>query len=200
MHSQLKLSDIMTRLTMRYSFILLAAIGLVFTVPAMAQNNGDTQTIAVMDMQALLQNSTAADSIQSQLNAKRDEFQQTIQAEEAELQSAEEELSRQQSVLSEEEFAKKRQEFQRQVAEFQRTVQQRRQQLDQAYANALTKLRNDILELTADVSEEDGIDIVLSRQQVVIADKDIDITDMVMTRLNETVTEIDVTIPKPDNG
>lgn len=190
----------MTRLTMRYSFILLAAIGLVFTVPAMAQNNGDTQTIAVMDMQALLQNSTAADSIQSQLNAKRDEFQQTIQAEEAELQSAEEELSRQQSVLSEEEFAKKRQEFQRQVAEFQRTVQQRRQQLDQAYANALTKLRNDILELTADVSEEDGIDIVLSRQQVVIADKDIDITDMVMTRLNETVTEIDVTIPKPDNG
>ena len=179
--------------------LVLAAIILITPAISVAQDNGDAQKIAVMDMQALLQNSTAADSIQSQLNAKRDEFQKTIQAQESELQSAEEELSRQQSVLSEDEFAKKRQEFQKQVAEFQRNVQQRRQQLDQGYANALTELRNEILELTADLSETDGIDIVLSRQQVVIADKDIDITSTVMSRLNESLIKIDVTIPTGGN-
>lgn len=192
------------RLPMLFALVL---TGIVFVTPATsmaqdnaAQDNADTQKLAVMDMQALLQNSTAAESIQSQLNAKREEFQNTIQAQETELQSAEEELSRQQSVLSEEEFAKKRQDFQRQVAEFQRNIQQRRQQLDQGYANALTTLRNEILELTADLSEEDGIDIVLSRQQVVIADKDIDITNMVMSRLNESLTSVDVTIPTPAQG
>ena len=58
--------------------------------------------------------------------------------------------------------------------------------------NALAQLRKHIINVAAEVSNEEGYQMVLTRDSVVIVEKEIDITDTVLTRLNANVSNISI--------
>lgn len=152
--------------------------------------------IAVVDMQQILQESAAAKDIQRQLDAQRDTYQGEISAQEEKLRAAEQELARQRSILSQEAFLQRRREFEQQVAEVQRNVQARKRLLDQAFADSMKQVRDNLLQIVADVAAENGATLVLAKQQVVIVEKSLDMTEAVMKRLNEKLPNVAVSIPK----
>src|SRR5687768_12752572 len=73
-------------------------------------------TIAIVDMQVILQQSEAAKSIQKQLESQRKSFQAEISKQEDELRNAEQELRRQRSGASQQQFDQQRQQFEQRVA------------------------------------------------------------------------------------
>ena len=152
--------------------------------------------VAVVDVQLILQESAASKSIQKQLEAQRETYQNEISKQEDRLRSVEQELNRQRTVLSADDFGQKRREFEQQVADVQRTVQARKRVLDQAFNESMTKVRDAVLQIVTEVAGEQKATLVLAKQQVVLAEKSLDLTSAVLDRLNKKMPSVPVTVPK----
>jgi outer membrane protein len=155
--------------------------------------------IVVVDLQEIQREAAAYKSIQRQLDAQREVYQKEIAGQEEKLRAAEQELSRQQSILSPEAFAQKRREFESQVAEVQRTVHDWRRALEQAHDEAVRKVQAAMLNIVAAVATEKDASIVLAKQQTILVAKSLEITQVVMDRLNAELPSMDVSIPNAAN-
>ena len=152
--------------------------------------------VAVVDVQFILQEAAASKSIQKQLEAQRETYQSEISKQEDRLRAAEQEMNRQRSIVSPDEFAQQRREFEQQVADVQRTVQARKRVLDQAFNESMTKVRDAVLQTVTEVAGEQKATLVLAKQQVVLAEKSLDLTSAVLDRVNKKLPSVPVTVPK----
>ncbi len=152
--------------------------------------------VAVVDVQFILQEAAASKNIQKQLEAQRETYQNEISKQEDRLRAVEQELNRQRSVLSPDDFGQKRREFEQQVADVQRTVQARKRVLDQAFNESMTKVRDTVLQIVTEVAGEQKATLVLAKQQVVLAEKSLDLTSAVLERVNRKLPTVPVTVPK----
>ena len=64
--------------------------------------------------------------------------------------------------------------------------------MDKAIGSALNQLRDNIVEIVGDMATDNGYDLVISRGEVIVVAKTIDITADVMARLNKQVKSISV--------
>ena len=64
--------------------------------------------------------------------------------------------------------------------------------LDTAIGDALNKLRDEIVEIVGDMATKNKYDLVISRADVVIVAKHIDITAEVMGKLNKELSSVKV--------
>ncbi len=156
------------------------------------QAQAQSLKIAVVDVEKILSASSAGKSIQSQLKIKRESFQKEFSAREDNLMISQKALIEQKSDLSAEEFTSKRKSFEQQLLETRNLFQKRRKSLDKGLGNALAQLRKHIINVAAEVSNEEKYQMVLTRDSVVIVEKEIDITDTVLTRLNAKVSNISI--------
>ena len=152
--------------------------------------------VAVVDVQFILQEAAASKSIQKQLEAQRETYQSEISKQEDRLRAAEQEMNRQRSIVSPDEFAQQRREFEQQVADVQRTVQARKRVLDQAFNESMAKVRDTVLQIVTEVAGEQKATLVLAKQQVVLAEKSLDLTSAVLERVNKKLPSVPVTVPK----
>jgi Skp family chaperone for outer membrane proteins len=152
--------------------------------------------VAVVDVQFILQEAAASKSIQKQLEAQRETYQNEISKQEDRLRAVEQELNHQRAELSPDDFGQKRREFEQQVVEVQRTVQARKRVLDQAFNESMTKVRDAVLQTVTEVAGEQKATLVLAKQQVVLAEKSLDLTTAVLERVNKKLPSVPVTVPK----
>jgi len=141
--------------------------------------------IAVVNFQLIQKNSTAMVDIQSQIEQRRQLYQDEITLQEKDIRADEQELVRQRSVLSADAFALKRREFEAKVAQVQRVVQDRKRELDQAFEFGTNQVQLMINDIISELSKEKNFNIVLSRQQIVYTDSALNISDDVILILNE---------------
>lgn len=181
----------MSILTMPRMLMVVAGILLAVAVPAAAQQI-PAATVAVVDFQRILRESTAAVSIRAQIEKQRAAYQQKITAQEQDLRQANEELSRQRTILSAEAFAQKRTDFDARVSDVQRQVQARKRQLEEASALGLKEVEKALAVIIADLAKTRGFNMVLARRQIMFADRALNISDEVLTRLNERLPNVKV--------
>lgn len=174
---------------MRYVIALLGVLAVLGLSGATSSARADNN-IAVVDIDKLLNESKAGQSISTQVQDKQAAFQKEFSAKEKELLEAQKTLVEQRQSLSAEDFAKKRKEFEEKLLETRKLFQKRRTDLDRALSEALLSLRKSVIEVTAAVAEKNDYDIVLTRDSVVIAEKALDITDVVLSDLNAKVDNI----------
>jgi Skp family chaperone for outer membrane proteins len=149
-------------------------------------------TAAVIDYQRVMSEAQAARSIRNQVEARHLAYQEQIAAEEQRLLEEDGELARQRSILSPEAFAERRKAFEAEVARVQRFVQERRQQLDDVSAMALSEVREAVIRVVGDLADERGFNLVLPSAGVLLFSPQLDITDDVLARLDETLPEVRV--------
>ena len=147
-------------------------------------------SIAVVDVQALMTESEAAKNVQKQIETQREQFLSELSKLEQDLRKSEKDLADQQSTLPKEDFAKKKQEFETKFLEARRLAQKRKKALDDASTKAMGKLREEILKIVGVIAEQKGYSLVLSRQNVVIGDKSMDISEEAMKELNKAISKI----------
>jgi Skp family chaperone for outer membrane proteins len=163
-----------------FGLFILSATG------AAAQN----AKFAVLDVEKVLNDSLAGKSIQAQLSARREAFQKEFSSREDNLVSAERSLIEKKSEMSADNFATKRKEFETQLLETRNLFQKRRNSLDKGLTSALADLRKNVIEVAAKVADEGGYEVVLTRNSVVIVQKEMDITEAVLARLNSKIQSI----------
>ncbi len=148
--------------------------------------------IVVVDFQAVVRRSAAAQQIQTQIDEFRTAYQNEFGAIEEDLREAETALTAERGAVPEEQFLERRRDFERRVTEAQREAQLRRAALDQALDRAMDSVRGTLLEVIAEIAQEREIAIVLSKQQVILADRALDLTDECLARLNAALPHAEV--------
>jgi len=153
-----------------------------------------TPKIAIVDVEKLSSQSLAGQSIQKQLKERRTAFQKEFSAREDNLMNSEKLLIEDKNNLSAEEFSNRRKNFETQLLETRNLFQKRRNALDKGVGEALAKLRHTIVEVTAQIAEQENYNMVLTRESVVIVETEMDVTEKVMSVMNSRLPSIALTI------
>lgn len=148
--------------------------------------------IAVVDVQQLMGASKAAESIQSQGKDLRSNYQDKIKKIENDLKETEKKLVELSKGDSKDDFEKQKKKFQEKLIDGQKEVVELNKKLDKALGDALNKLRDEIVEIVGDMATDNKYDLVISRADVVIVSKRMDITADVMKKLNSKLSSVKV--------
>lgn len=160
--------------------------------------------VGTIDISSVLRASEATEKVRVLLDGKREEFQREFSFKETQLLSREKDLQSKRQVMSDNAYRDEVQKFQDEVAEIQRQIQFRRQSLDNAFQQAQDKIRELTLTIVTEVANERRLDMVLTKDNVLVFRNMLDITKIVLERLNERTKnarlELDDVAPKSDGG
>ena len=175
----------MTFRNVRNTFSMAIVFLALFTAPAMAQVN-----IAVVDVDAILAESKAAQSIKKQVNDKRNGFLANVKKEEDKLRTEQKEIEAKRAEMSKEELLKKAQDFEKRRLEARNSIQKKKTDLDKSYSEAMNTLTKVIFEVCQDIADERKIDLIITRQNIIVGSKSLDITAEVMQRMNKKLPNL----------
>jgi Skp family chaperone for outer membrane proteins len=184
----------------KYALHVIAAIAAVFAfaaTPAFAATAADaaadgTLRFGIVDLDKLISESVAGKAINKALNDKYKTFEAEIAKEEKSLITERDKIKQETSKLSKEEFETKVNAFEKKYADAQKMVQQRRQTFDAGANSGTKKLREEALKITAEIAAERKLDIVLSDNSVILAERAFDITEEALERLNKKVKSVSI--------
>ena len=154
--------------------------------------------IALVDLDGVLRNADANNRIRELLDGQRAKFQEEFRAVEVDLQQSERDLLSRRDLMAKAEYDKLVTAFQARVAELQKDIQYKRQSIDTAYQKALSGIRTLAIEEVTKIASEKKIDLILKRDSSVIFLPHLNISDEVLSRLNERTKDarIEVEINK----
>lgn len=175
------------RFNFKFFAMLFAVCMFAFSQAPQAQQS---MNIAVVDVEMVLNESKAGKSIQKQLTDRREAFQKEFTEKEDKLVKSEKELIEEKKNVSPEEFETKRREFEKQLQETRNLFQKRRSSLDKGLGSALAELRQNIVQVTAEVADKNQFQVVLTRDSVVIVQKEMNITAQVLESLDKKIQTI----------
>lgn len=162
---------------------------------AQAQDSFPNSAIGIIDMQRILRESSAAQGVDKDRQSYLESYNKETAAEEQALRDKQRELAlgpNQQPTPEDEQRAR---DFRQQVSAFERRVAERRRNLERALSQALAQVQQTITVVADEVAAERGINLVLYRSQVPLFDPRMEMTQDVLTRLNERLPS--VTFPDP---
>ena len=197
----------------KYGFPLFAALAgyFVWAVPAvLAQTATETtpsshsmevQRIGLADLNGILRAANANVKVRELLDAQRQKFQDAFSLVEAELQQTERDLMSKRELLSTEEYDKQIKAFQARVTQLQQDIQRKRQSIDNAYQKAQSDIRAEALSIITEIARDMNLDLVLNRDASLIFLPHLNISDEVLTRLDERTknARIEIQVQEPQS-
>ena len=181
---------------------LFAILAIFFTTNASAQQNATSLAdkvrrtdILVLNLEEIRRLSTAVNGIREQISSFRNAFQSDIEKEEKALRVANQELAKKRTILSLEAFAKERRQFEQRVLAVQKLVQKRKRQLDKSRVRAMRAVEKHMNGIVSDIATKRQALLVLRRTDTVLVARDLDITAVVLKRLNKELVKVSVEKP-----
>jgi outer membrane protein len=147
---------------------------------------------AVVDIESILEHSTAIAHIKKSINIISDNIQEELSTKESELKVTESELIHKRGVLSEEEFNSMVVAFNKKVSDTQQEMQYKKSALEQAHSTALAEVYKNTTIIIGKISKKYGFNIVLPSTQVLFVENDLNITLDVISSLNERLKTVEV--------
>lgn len=151
---------------------------------------GELQRIMIVDSQRILREAEAVKHLQADIEAERDAFRDELREHEAELRDDDAALIRERPDLTNEEYLQRRRELEQRFAGYQSQISQRREALEGRFSRSMRTIENRLLEIVGRLAEERGIDLVLPKSAVLLADPRYEATEEVMKRLNRTLPRV----------
>ena len=169
--------------------------------PAPISQTMEVTRIGVADLNGILRAADANARVRELLDAQRQKFQDEFSLVEAELQQTERDLMSKRELLSAEEYDKQIKAFQVRVTQLQQDIQRKRQAIDNAYQKAQSDIRTEALSIITEIAKTKNLDLVLNRDASLIFLPHLNISDGVLTRLNERTknARIEVQVQEPQS-
>jgi len=165
--------------------------------PAAAQRPVGSISVAVIDVQGVIRQSSARKSMQPQVEKLTTAFRTELQRQEDEWRKVNDDLLRQRAILSPEAYEQRRNELQEKFSETQRTLQERKRAIDDAINESVGKIRKVLFDVTKEIAQERSIGIVFSKTGIYLAANRFNISGAALTGLNKRLPSVNVTLPKP---
>ena len=163
-----------------------------FTFAPVAMAADAPNLIAVVNIQQIMRDSTAAQNVREQLESKQKSFQAELSKKEEALQKEDQDLAKKRSVLSKPAFDEKAAKFRAKATEVQKEVQSKKAMLDGAFEHALGDIQKTVTDVIADLAKEKGFSVAVPTSQILYADTKLDISSEVLSRLNKKLPKLEV--------
>ncbi len=149
--------------------------------------------VAFVDLDRALQLTDKGKETQKKLAAMKDDMELEMRKKELELRKLQEEIETQKSVLSEEAFKTKVQEFQKGMMAYQQRASEYTQSFEQSRVKLIRSFIGDLEAVANVVAKEKGYkivilkveDVITSSSLVIYGDPEVDLTDVVVKKLND---------------
>ena len=179
------------------SLYAIVASAVIAYSPAAMAADAPANTIAIVNIQQIMHESTAAKSVRDALESKQKSYQTELSKKDDELRKEEQALSKQKGVLSKDAFEKKANDFRKKATDIQKEVQSKKAALDGGFERALAEIQKVVTDIIADMAKEKGFVVALPTSQVLYFDNKLDITNDVLAALNKKLTKLDVKFEEP---
>lgn len=189
------------RVNVKWKIIALAAGLLSLAIVAeihvaLAQEKSKTANIAVVDVQFLMENSSAAKNARAQIEKMQVTYRQEIEGKLESVTKAYQSLAQERSRLSEEAYQQRMQELRQKAANYQSEAQERLGKLDLGSRGGLQKIAAAIEGIVNDIIKEKKFSVVLPRSSIIGTPTVPDLTQEVLKRLNQRIPSVNIEIPK----
>lgn len=146
--------------------------------------------IAVVDVESILVSSKAAKSIKEQVDQKRKSFLADVKTQEDKLRVEQQKIESKRDELSKEELVEKAQEFEKRRIEARNTLEKKKSALDVTYSKAMNELTKAITAVCQDIADEQALDLIITRQNIIIGSNSLDITSDVLKRMDKKLPSV----------
>jgi len=172
---------------------LLACLQFATFTPANAES---PQKIAVVDLDVIMRDSSAAKGIQEQMKGHLESFRKAVKEQEDKFRAEREDLVKQRNVLAADAFNKKQRDLEQKATDTELEFRRREQRIRQAGGNAQQELQKVLLAVVADVAKKEGVAIVMPKGALLYSGDTKDITDSALKQLNSKLPAVKVTLSK----
>ncbi len=146
--------------------------------------------IIYLDMNLIINNSKAGQSINTQMQKILDDNNSKYQSLEKKLRKEEEDIVKKKNILEPEKFKEEVLNFKKKINVLKKERNQKINDLKQRNIKAKNELVEKITNILAKYSAENNIDLVLNKESIILGKKTIDITDIILDLLNKEVKKI----------
>ncbi len=147
---------------------------------------------AVIDMKMVLSKSSAFITLQKEIQKLEKNYKEEIQNEENLLKKEQEKLIAQKSVLSTEEFKDKEDTFKQKVNKIQGKVEKIRRDLESTMAKGMQIIQKEAVKHMKEIAKKEGYLLVFDANTTVISADRINISNIVVEKLNKSLPKISV--------
>ncbi len=149
-----------------------------------------TPIIGVIDMQRILRESIAVQTLSDQIEELRDDYQAELRLKEEKFREDDLLLSRQRAILAPEFYTQRRSELEKRAAELQRNFQERKKELDRLFGQGMSQVQQVLIQVSQEIASEKGLDLLLAKSTVVLVKPDLEITEEALARLNSNLPQV----------
>jgi len=146
--------------------------------------------VAIINLQKLMQASTAAQSLRKQVENIATKTRDLIAKKEDEMRDAQRELAKQKTVLAKDAFEKKKQAWEKKVTLLNDDVESRKEGIARASDAAVLKIQKEIASILDKITERKKVNVVLRTDQVMQYSPNLDVTAEVLTELNNNLKDV----------
>ena len=150
--------------------------------------------VAVIDINFLIDNSIHFNEISKKINTSQIKAKENFQNIEQNLLKIKSELEESKLILSNDEFNLKKEDYYKEVSKFEDNVSK----FNNHYENEIIKIKNIIFEKISELVQEhaslNGIELIIEKNQYLIAADTINISEIIFEKLNKSEMELNFAI------
>ena len=150
----------------------------------------DETKIVYVDMDKILNQSTAGKQIQKQIEKIRKNNISSYQKIKTQLAEEEKNISKQKNILSKEEFNQKIKDLRNNVIDYKNKVRKNTDELNKMNIEATSKILEILNPILSDYASKNSISIIIQKKNIVIGKSDLEITEKIMKLVNKKITKI----------
>tara|TARA_Y100000816_G_scaffold288582_1_gene273409 strand:- start:340 stop:840 length:501 start_codon:yes stop_codon:yes gene_type:complete len=147
------------------------------------------QKIAYIDMQKLLNSSTAGDTITKKIEKKINSENKKYNSIEEQIKKEEKDLTSKKNVLSEEEFKKKLLSLRQKVDKYNKDKKKSLNNLNKLKIDKTSKLISKINPIIANYASDKNISIIIRKDSMIMGKTELDITNDILKIINQEIKE-----------
>ena len=151
-----------------------------------------SEKIVYLDVEKIMQESSAGKSIIAQLKKKRESSISKFKSREKDIFDKEKKLISQKNVLSKEEFESKIKDLRNDISNYQKDRNKTSNEITKSRVKASKKLINKLTPILEEYSKKNSIRIIVQKKNIVMGKKEDDITGDILKLLNQKVKSIKI--------
>ena len=144
----------------------------------------DVAKIGVVDLQKILETSSAGKFIQAELKMQKEKMESDLKEKGAEIENISKRLERESMVMSKDMREEKEREQRIKINDFKTLQKKYRSELQKLEVELMNQLQNDIKELVDAIGKKDGYLLIVNKFSVLYSPGSTDITDKLIKQLD----------------
>ena len=146
--------------------------------------------IGVVDMKKILNESKAYQSLVDQFEEKRRSQRNVITKQEDQIRDEESDLVKKKNILSKEVYAEKVKELNKKVNNIKQKNMNEAKKFEELFDRSTNRIQGALVDVLSVIANDQNLNVVLSKSQVILVGKDIDLTDKAVLELNKVLPKV----------